>query len=116
MFHRAASTISRITAQGRGQGRRDGRTAVKREDDNVETFGKRLKSFHAQTEPMLQHYRRKSGRVVDIDCRKETDTVQGAKGGELFVNLKGDTSKSDLATLLRIVQSRFPQLAPAKAD
>lgn len=92
-----------------------GEPLSKREDDNVETFGKRLKSFHAQTEPMLEHYRRKSGKVVDINCRTETNADVGTKGQELFVNLKGDTSNQIWPHLLRIVQSRFPQLAPAKS-
>lgn len=90
-----------------------GEPLSKRQDDNVETFGKRLKSFHKQTEPMLQHYREKSRSVLDIDCRVQQvgDTLQD--GGELFVNLRGDESNQIWPHLLNIVQLRFPQLQKA---
>lgn len=100
------------------QGKDDvtGEPLSKREDDNVETFGKRLKSFHAQTEPMLQHYRSKSNSIIDIDCRTTTDPTQAlssSKGNELFVNLRGDESNQIWPYLYHIVQSRFPSLATA---
>lgn len=90
-----------------------GEPLSKREDDNVETLGKRLKSFHKQTEPMLQHYRSKSGDIIDIDCRTSDPSDTPTTGSELFVNLKGDTSNQIWPHLLKIVQSRFPQLKPA---
>ncbi|SPO27289.1 probable ADK2 - adenylate kinase, mitochondrial [Ustilago trichophora] len=92
-----------------------GEPLSKREDDNVETFGKRLKSFHAQTEPMLQHYRQKSGSIIDIDCRTETDAEATTRSGkkELFVNLSGDSSNQIWPHLLRVVQDRFSSLKPA---
>lgn len=92
-----------------------GEPLSKREDDNVETFGKRLKSFHAQTEPMLEHYRQRSGNIIDIDCRSETkpDATTTAKS-DLFVNLKGDTSNQIWPHLLSIIQSRFPSLKTAQ--
>ncbi|KAF6767630.1 Adenylate kinase, active site lid domain protein [Kalmanozyma brasiliensis GHG001] len=90
-----------------------GEPLSKREDDNVETFGKRLKSFHAQTEPMLEHYRKKSGSIVDVDCRSNTNPEETAKGDALFVNLKGDTSNQIWPHLLKVVQSRFPHLKSA---
>ena len=87
-----------------------GEPLSKREDDNVETFGKRLKSFHAQTEPMLQHYRHKSGSILDIDCRNESNTDKAESSDHLFVNLRGDTSNQIWPHLLKVVQSRFPNL------
>lgn len=88
-----------------------GEPLSKREDDNIETFGKRLKSFHAQTEPMLDHYRKKSGSIIDIDCRTQTQPDSAtASRSDLFVNLKGDTSNQIWPHLLSIVQSRFPKL------
>lgn len=93
-----------------------GEPLSKRDDDNVETFGKRLKSFHAQTEPMLQHYRSKSRGILDIDCRDAKADDTPATGSELFVNLKGDTSNQIWPHLLKIVQSRFPHLRPAAAS
>ncbi|SPO26938.1 probable ADK2 - adenylate kinase, mitochondrial [Ustilago trichophora] len=91
-----------------------GEPLSKREDDNVETFGKRLKSFHAQTEPMLEHYRTKSGSIIDIDCRTETDPQSTTRSpNKLFVNLKGDSSNQIWPHLLKLVQDRFPSLKPA---
>ncbi|KAJ1584074.1 hypothetical protein NDA11_003759 [Ustilago hordei] len=100
------------------QGKDDitGELLSKREDDNVETFGKRLRSFHAQTEPMLQHYRSKSSSITDIDCRTNTDpstALASTKGDELFVNLRGDESNQIWPHLYKIVQSRFPSLKTA---
>ena len=92
-----------------------GEPLSKREDDNVETFGKRLKSFHAQTAPMLEHYRTKSRSILDIDCRTETNPDKALESGkqELFVNLRGDTSNQIWPHLLSIVRSRFPTLTSA---
>ncbi|TKY86271.1 hypothetical protein EX895_005096 [Sporisorium graminicola] len=92
-----------------------GEPLSKRQDDNVETFGKRLKSFHAQTEPMLQHYRAKSAGIIDIDCRSSKADGTPTDGSELFVNLKGDTSNQIWPHLLKIVQARFPHLQKATA-
>ncbi len=76
-----------------------------------ETFGKRLKTFYAQTEPMLDHYRRKSGSITEIDCRTETNADLAASGKkDLFVNLKGETSKQIWPHLVKIVHERFPNL------
>ncbi|SPO46216.1 probable ADK2 - adenylate kinase, mitochondrial [Moesziomyces antarcticus] len=94
-----------------------GEPLSKREDDNVETFGKRLKSFHAQTEPMLEHYRQKSGSVIDIDCRTQTSPdASKTSSQDLFVNLRGDTSNQIWPHLVAIVQSRFPALKPASSS
>ena len=63
-----------------------GEPLSKREDDNVETFANRLKSFHKQTEPMLQHYRQKSKQIIDIDCRTNSNpstALSDSKGDEL---------------------------------
>ncbi|KAJ9480346.1 GTP:AMP phosphotransferase, mitochondrial [Pseudozyma hubeiensis] len=93
-----------------------GEPLSKREDDNVETFANRLKSFHKQTEPMLQHYREKSGSILDIDCRVETDPQSVEEKGELFVNLRGDTSNQIWPHLLKIVKGRFPHLKPSQSS
>ncbi|GAC94433.1 potential cytoplasmic adenylate kinase [Pseudozyma hubeiensis SY62] len=93
-----------------------GEPLSKRQDDNVETFANRLKSFHKQTEPMLQHYREKSGSILDIDCRVETDPESVEEKGELFVNLRGDTSNQIWPHLLKIVRGRFPHLKPSQSS
>jgi hypothetical protein len=85
--------------------------------DAQETFGKRLKSFHAQTEPMLEHYRQKSGSVIDIDCRTQTSPdASTTSSQDLFVNLRGDTSNQIWPHLVAIVQSRFPALKSASSS
>ncbi|KAN0066229.1 Adenylate kinase 2 [Thecaphora frezii] len=94
-----------------------GEVLVQREDDNAETFGKRLASFHKQTEPMLEYYRKKaeaSSGVLDIDAKTtEASPATLGKGNELYVNLRGDESKQIWPHLFQIVQHRFPNLAKA---
>ncbi|EPQ32100.1 uncharacterized protein PFL1_00297 [Pseudozyma flocculosa PF-1] len=95
-----------------------GEALVQREDDNAETFGKRLASFHKQTEPMLHHYRTKaeaSTGVLDIDAKntKASASTLG-RGDELYVNLRGDESKQIWPHLFQIVSHRFPNLPKAK--
>ncbi|PWY97285.1 ADK-domain-containing protein [Testicularia cyperi] len=97
-----------------------GEPLVQREDDNAETFGKRLKSFHTQTEPMLEHYRQKSrnttGGITEIDCRSATaptGTASSSEDQHLFINLRGDTSNQIWPFLQHFVQQRFPKLQPA---
>ncbi|SJX62649.1 probable ADK2-adenylate kinase, mitochondrial [Sporisorium reilianum f. sp. reilianum] len=90
-----------------------GEPLSKREDDNVDTFAKRLKSFYNQTEPMLHHYRSKSRSIIDIDCRTSDAKDTPTDGAQLFVNLKGDTSNQIWPHLLKIVHARFPNLQQA---
>ncbi|PWN48815.1 adenylate kinase [Violaceomyces palustris] len=78
-----------------------GEDLVQREDDNAETFSKRLRSFHQLTEPMLDHYREKSKRTSRGGKEKEE---------ELFVNLRGSTSDEIFPHLDELVRTRFPDL------
>lgn len=53
--------------QRRGYCDRDGLPLHQRHDDTTTAIRQRLKIFHAQTEPVLEHYRRR-GRVVRIEA------------------------------------------------
>ena len=47
---------------------------VQRSDDNVETLRKRLKTFHAQTGPVLDYYRRQ-GIYTVVDAAQSPGVV-----------------------------------------
>jgi len=96
---REAQSGSRAGLLSRRLGRREGRSAagdrcgsagfVRRKDDNEDVVRARLKAYHAQTEPLIDYYRRQ-GKVSTVDgmadisaVAKEIDqalTGQGAKG------------------------------------
>jgi len=50
---------------------------VRRADDNAATVATRLDAYHAQTAPILPHYRA-SGRLYDVDGMADLDTVTAA--------------------------------------
>ena len=53
---------------------RCGAQLTKREDDNEETVMKRLETYHRETEPIKDYYRRK-GILIEIDGNKDPDEV-----------------------------------------
>lgn len=58
---------------------------VKREDDIEETVKKRLEIYHAQTEPLIAHYK-DQGKVLDIDGVATVDEVRARVKKALGVN------------------------------
>ena len=52
----------------------DGAKLVQRPDDNPEVVAKRLETYHQQTEPLVEYYRKK-GVVYDFDANKDPDEV-----------------------------------------
>ncbi|KAK0569765.1 hypothetical protein OC861_000602 [Tilletia horrida] len=72
-----------------------GEPLSKRPDDNIETFTSRLKSYHAQTEPLREYFAQRSG-----------------QDGLIFVNLEGRTSDEIWPKLEKALQSRYPSLSP----
>ena len=52
----------------------DGTTLVQRPDDSLEVVTNRLKTYHRQTEPVVDYYR-KNNTVYDIDANKDVDEV-----------------------------------------
>lgn len=53
----------------------DGTELVQRPDDSPEVVANRLKTYHEQTEPLVDYYRDK-GTVLDIDADKDADEVK----------------------------------------
>jgi adenylate kinase len=52
----------------------DGATLIQRSDDSLEVVKNRLKTYHRQTEPVVDYYR-KNNTVYDIDANKDVDEV-----------------------------------------
>jgi adenylate kinase len=60
----------------------DGAKLVQRPDDSLEVVKNRLKTYHRQTEPVVDYYR-KNNNVYDVDANKSADDVTAL----LFENL-----------------------------
>jgi adenylate kinase len=60
----------------------DGATLIQRSDDSLEVVKNRLKTYHQQTEAVVDYYR-KNNTVYDIDANKNVDEVTAL----LFENL-----------------------------
>jgi adenylate kinase len=60
----------------------DGTSLIQRPDDRPEVVTNRLKTYHRQTEPVVDYYR-KNNTVYDIDANKDADEVSAL----LFENL-----------------------------
>ena len=60
----------------------DGARLVQRPDDSLEVVTNRLKTYHRQTEPVVDYYR-ENNTVYDIDANKDVDEVSAL----LFENL-----------------------------
>jgi len=53
----------------------DGAGLIQRPDDSAEVVANRLKTYHRQTEPLVDYYRKNSSTVFDIDAGKGVDEV-----------------------------------------
>jgi adenylate kinase len=60
----------------------DGAKLIQRPDDSLKVVANRLKTYHRQTEPVVDYYR-KNNTVYDIDANKDADEVTAL----LFENL-----------------------------
>jgi len=56
----------------------DGTTLVQRSDDSAEVVANRLKTYHLQTEPVVDYYRKNSSTVYDIDANRDADRVSAS--------------------------------------
>jgi len=56
----------------------DGTTLVQRSDDSAEVVANRLKTYHLQTEPVVDYYKKNSSTVYDIDANKDVDGVSAS--------------------------------------
>lgn len=53
----------------------DGTRLVQRPDDSAEVVANRLETYHRQTEPVVDYYRKNSSTVYDIDANNNIDEV-----------------------------------------
>lgn len=53
----------------------DGTRLVQRPDDSAEVVANRLQTYHQQTEPVIDYYKKNSSTVYDIDANKDVDEV-----------------------------------------
>ena len=53
---------------------KDGAKLIQRPDDSLKVVANRLKTYHRQTEPVVDYYR-KNNTVYDIDANKDVDEV-----------------------------------------
>lgn len=61
----------------------DGTRLVQRPDDSAEVVENRLKTYHLQTEPVVDYYNKNNCMVFDIDANKDVDEVSGLVFEEL---------------------------------
>ncbi|GAI16167.1 unnamed protein product, partial [marine sediment metagenome] len=52
----------------------DGATLIQRPDDCLEVVANRLKTYHRQTEPVVDYYK-KNNTICDIDANEDADEV-----------------------------------------
>jgi len=53
----------------------DGTRLVQRPDDSAEVVANRLETYHQQTEPLVDYYKKNNSTVFDIDANKSVDEV-----------------------------------------
>ena len=53
----------------------DGNQLVQRPDDSAEVVANRLETYHRQTEPVVDYYRKNSSTVYEIDANNNIDEV-----------------------------------------
>jgi adenylate kinase len=66
----------------------DGAALVQRPDDSLKVVTNRLKTYHRQTEPVVDYYR-KNNTVYDIDANKDVDEVSAQLIEKLDIIAKG---------------------------
>jgi adenylate kinase len=66
--------IENLRPKVRGICDNDGTTLIQRPDDGFTVVANRLKTYHRQTEPVVDYYR-KNNTVYDIDANKDVDDV-----------------------------------------
>ncbi len=53
----------------------DGTKLIQRPDDSAEVVANRLETYHLQTEPVVDYYKKNSSTVYDIDASKNAEEV-----------------------------------------
>ena len=66
--------IENLKPKVEGKCDKDGTELIQRPDDSLEVVKSRLKTYHEQTEPVVDYYKN-NGTVYDIDCGESADEV-----------------------------------------
>lgn len=62
---------------------RDGTELIQRDDDSPEVVANRLKTYHQQTEPVVDYYKNNGRTVYDVDANRSADVVSSLIFDEL---------------------------------
>ena len=69
--------IENLKPKIQGQCDHDATDLVQRSDDSLDVVAQRLETYHRQTEPLVDYYK-KSGTVYDFDAGKGVDEVKAS--------------------------------------
>lgn len=61
----------------------DGTELIQRDDDSPEVVANRLKTYHQQTEPVVDYYKNNGRTVYDVDANRSADVVSSLIFDEL---------------------------------
>ena len=71
----AVYNIERFKPKVEGVCDNDGTKLIQRPDDSAEVVVNRLETYHLQTEPVIDYYKKNSSTVYDIDANKDAEEV-----------------------------------------
>jgi adenylate kinase len=71
----AVYNIERFKPKVEGVCDNDGTKLIQRPDDSAEVVANRLETYHLQTEPVIDYYKKNSSTVYDIDANKDAEEV-----------------------------------------
>lgn len=71
----AVYNIERFKPKVEGVCDNDGTKLIQRPDDSDEVVANRLETYHLQTEPVIDYYKKNSSTVYDIDANKDAEEV-----------------------------------------
>lgn len=71
----AVYNIERFKPRIKGVCDNDGTKLIQRPDDSAEVVANRLETYHLQTEPVIDFYKKNSSTVYDIDANKDAEEV-----------------------------------------
>lgn len=69
--------LENLRPKNEGRCDRDGTELVQRADDSLEVVAHRLETYHRQTEPLVDYYK-KNGTIYDFDAGKGVDEVKAS--------------------------------------
>lgn len=71
----AVYNIERFKPKVEGVCDNDGAKLIQRPDDSAEVVANRLETYHLQTEPVVDYYKKNGSTVYDIDANKDAEEV-----------------------------------------